>query len=645
MHNDRDPSNEDRFFTQRRTVLAFLDFLRTASLPPTVDSDALEVAADCLSEAFGVSPQNPDDLEKFSILPGTLLQLIQDSTPGSLIGHGPSTVAARPDGQPGEMSRAAPPPEPMDEGNKDDTGPRATGSADRPGEGSVAAAGADSSSGSGAETGAGEDVAMKEAADGPAEAEKPGTAGEGETTQGMDAASVDGEETKRGEAEERGGEAEKRGREEAENKEEDGGEAVDLDQKLQEFLEGLESANYYAGTEAGSEAYLERRRQATAIFHQCVQQQSEQQQEQKEQEREQKEEEDGKDRKESKGKAKEQEGQDVSAAATADAAAAVGVGSGSSSAGTTSAAGAAASGGAAATETAGSGAAAVVTEEDRKRADELKAQGNAAMSAKQYEEALTLYSKAISLCGGTNAIYYANRAAAQHQLGNYMAAAEDSKRAIAVDPSYSKAYSRLGHAYKALGRHHEAIEEGFKKALQLDPSNATHKENLKAAKRRLDEQRRSSCCSHHDHGHQHYHDAHPQHHHHAPPPPFAFPTGIPFGGFPMPGMGMPGVGIPGMGMPGAGVPGMGMPGAGVPGMGIPGMGMPGADMPGGAAPSASQTFTPGSAPGQATYNISLDNLPLDPSSISGVLGAIQNLVGGFNVAQQPQQPQQQPPPA
>ncbi|CAI5470261.1 unnamed protein product, partial [Closterium sp. Yama58-4] len=123
--------------------------------------------------------------------------------------------------------------------------------------------------------------------------------------------------------------------------------------------------------------------------------------------------------------------------------------------------------------------------------------GNAAMAAHNYEEALSLYSRAIALCGGTNAIYYANRAAAQHQLGNYMEAAADSRRAVAVDPRYSKAYSRLGHACMALGRHHEAIEEGFKKALELDPSNAAHKENLKAAKRKLDEQRRGACCSHH----------------------------------------------------------------------------------------------------------------------------------------------------
>ncbi|CAI7761753.1 unnamed protein product [Closterium sp. NIES-53] len=111
-------------------------------------------------------------------------------------------------------------------------------------------------------------------------------------------------------------------------------------------------------------------------------------------------------------------------------------------------------------------------------------------------------------------------------MGNYMEAAADSRRAVAVDPRYSKAYSRLGHAFMALGRHHEAIEEGFKKALELDPSNAAHKENLK-----------------------HHHHPHPPHQHHPTPPPFAFPGGMQFGGFPMPAMGIPGMGVPGMVIP------------------------------------------------------------------------------------------------
>ncbi|CAI5525075.1 unnamed protein product [Closterium sp. Naga37s-1] len=365
-------SKEDEFFAQRRTVLAVLDFLRTAPLPPSVDSDALEVAADCLSEAFGVNPQNPDDLEKYSVLPGTLLQLIQDSTPGSATGHGSSAGAARPGGQLVENSQAAASlPEPMDEENKRDAEPREADLGDRVGGGSVAAGTENARIGNGASGGreGGKEVEMKDAVEGAAEQtgeqakERAWETARGEAGAGVSGPNRQGEE----------GQVEAQG-------------ALDLEKKLQEFLQGLESAGYYAGTVVGSEEYVTRQQQARAIFHQC-------------------------------------------------------------------------------------GGVVWV--------------GNAAMAAHNYEEALSLYSKAIALCGGTNAIYYANRAAAQHQLGNYMEAAADSRRAVAVDPRYSKAYSRLGHACMALGRHHEAIEEGFKKALELDPSNAAHKENLKAKIRPL----------------------------------------------------------------------------------------------------------------------------------------------------------------
>ena len=60
-------------------------------------------------------------------------------------------------------------------------------------------------------------------------------------------------------------------------------------------------------------------------------------------------------------------------------------------------------------------------------------------------------------------LFLSPRAAAHHQLGNFMAAVSDSERAAALDRRYGKAYSRLGHALLALGRAQEAIERGFKK--------------------------------------------------------------------------------------------------------------------------------------------------------------------------------------
>ena len=44
---------------------------------------------------------------------------------------------------------------------------------------------------------------------------------------------------------------------------------------------------------------------------------------------------------------------------------------------------------------------------------------------------------------GNNAAYFSNRAAAYTKLGDYLAAVEDAQRALAIDPTYTKAYSRL----------------------------------------------------------------------------------------------------------------------------------------------------------------------------------------------------------
>lgn len=39
---------------------------------------------------------------------------------------------------------------------------------------------------------------------------------------------------------------------------------------------------------------------------------------------------------------------------------------------------------------------------------------------------------------------YAHRAAAYSKLGNYAGAVQDCERAIRIDPTYSKAYGRMG---------------------------------------------------------------------------------------------------------------------------------------------------------------------------------------------------------
>ncbi|PRQ26537.1 putative acetyltransferase A, auxiliary subunit [Rosa chinensis] len=124
-------------------------------------------------------------------------------------------------------------------------------------------------------------------------------------------------------------------------------------------------------------------------------------------------------------------------------------------------------------------------------AETLKSQGNRAMQSKLYTKAIELYDCAIALCEN-NAVYRCNRAAAYTQIHKYAEAVRDCLQSIEIDPNYSKAYSRLGLAYYAVGNYREAIDKGFKKALQLDPNNEAIKENIRVAELKLIEQQQRS---------------------------------------------------------------------------------------------------------------------------------------------------------
>ncbi|XP_010421744.1 PREDICTED: small glutamine-rich tetratricopeptide repeat-containing protein [Camelina sativa] len=120
-------------------------------------------------------------------------------------------------------------------------------------------------------------------------------------------------------------------------------------------------------------------------------------------------------------------------------------------------------------------------------AETLKCQGNKAMQSNLYLEAIELYSFAIALTD-KNAVFYCNRAAAYTQINRCSEAIKDCLKSIEIDPNYSKAYSRLGLAYYAQGKYADAIEKGFKKALQLDPHNESVKENIRVAEQKLREE-------------------------------------------------------------------------------------------------------------------------------------------------------------
>ena len=76
-------------------------------------------------------------------------------------------------------------------------------------------------------------------------------------------------------------------------------------------------------------------------------------------------------------------------------------------------------------------------------AEQFKAAGNKALQAGNLTEAIENYTKAIN-CDGTNHVYYSNRSAAYLKKGDGNNALEDAKSTIAINPEFSKGYSRKG---------------------------------------------------------------------------------------------------------------------------------------------------------------------------------------------------------
>ena len=84
-----------------------------------------------------------------------------------------------------------------------------------------------------------------------------------------------------------------------------------------------------------------------------------------------------------------------------------------------------------------------ISPERKQEAENIKNEGNCLMKEEKYQEALNAYNRAISL-DATNPVFYCNRAAAFSRLNEFQKAADDCRMALRYDPTYSKAYGRLG---------------------------------------------------------------------------------------------------------------------------------------------------------------------------------------------------------
>lgn len=110
-------------------------------------------------------------------------------------------------------------------------------------------------------------------------------------------------------------------------------------------------------------------------------------------------------------------------------------------------------------------------------ADEFKAKGNAALQAKNFSEAIEMYTEAIKL-DASNHVFYSNRSAAHLSNGDAEAALADGNKCIEVKPDWPKAYGRKGAALHALKKYAEA-EETYQAGLTACPGDASLTSGLK----------------------------------------------------------------------------------------------------------------------------------------------------------------------
>ncbi|KAL7944250.1 hypothetical protein V8C42DRAFT_326272 [Trichoderma barbatum] len=123
----------------------------------------------------------------------------------------------------------------------------------------------------------------------------------------------------------------------------------------------------------------------------------------------------------------------------------------------------------------------------KKEAESLKSKGNAAMAQKDYASAIDLYTQALGL-HPSNAVFLSNRAAAHSAAKDHASARIDAEAAVAVDPSYTKAWSRLGLARFALGDPKGAME-AYRQGIEYEGNGGSDamKKGFETAKRRVDE--------------------------------------------------------------------------------------------------------------------------------------------------------------
>ncbi|KAM7216563.1 heat shock protein sti1 [Rhypophila decipiens] len=119
-------------------------------------------------------------------------------------------------------------------------------------------------------------------------------------------------------------------------------------------------------------------------------------------------------------------------------------------------------------------------------ADELKALGNKAIAAKNFDEAIEKFTQAIAI-DPSNHILYSNRSAAYASKKDWDHALEDADKTTQLKPDWPKGWGRKGTALYGKGDllgANDAYEEGLK----LDPNNAGMKNDLASVQRAMEQE-------------------------------------------------------------------------------------------------------------------------------------------------------------
>lgn len=107
-------------------------------------------------------------------------------------------------------------------------------------------------------------------------------------------------------------------------------------------------------------------------------------------------------------------------------------------------------------------------EENKKKAEEFKDQGNQFVKDKKFEDAVQAYLKGIETF--PTAVLYSNLAFAYTQLKDDENGLKSGLKSIEIDPKYAKGYSRVAINYYNMKKDEEALKY-ITKALELEPNN------------------------------------------------------------------------------------------------------------------------------------------------------------------------------